>query len=67
MSFSLDPNKVKKLAISKCWSLADLTRKAELSNSTLYKINHGTNKASLRTIGKIARALSVDPSELIKD
>ncbi len=63
----LDVRKMKLLAIGKCWSLAELQRRAGLANGTLYQITNGKNNASGKTIGKIARALSVEPSEIIKE
>lgn len=63
----LDINKMQLLMLRKCWSIADLQRHAGLANTTIYKICDGINNASSRTIGKIARALEVDPAEIVKE
>lgn len=64
---NLDIRKTQLLMLDRCWSMADLTRAAGLANTTLYKIIHGENNASTRTIGKIAKALDVKPSQIIKE
>lgn len=66
MRRELDIDKVELLAIKKCWGVAELQRKAGLANMTLYKIRKGENRASARTIGKLARALGCDPQEILK-
>lgn len=66
MRKELNLDKVELLAIGKCWGLAELQRQAGLAKMTLYKIRKGENKASAQTIGKLARALEVDPMELLK-
>lgn len=62
----LDLEKVELIMLRRCWSRADLTRNAGLANTTVYKLYDGTNNASGRTIGKIAKALEVDVLEIIK-
>ena len=66
MAFALDVQKIERLAMKRCWGMAELQRRAGLANTTLYKIRKGENKASARTIGKLARALDCDPQEILK-
>lgn len=66
MGKELNLDKVELLAMSKCWGLAELQRQAGLAKMTLYKIRKGENKASARTVGKLARALGCDPVEILK-
>lgn len=62
----LDVKKMQIYMLRNCWSVADLQRKAGLANTTIYKIIHGRNNASSATIGKIAKALNVDVTEVIE-
>lgn len=55
------------LAMSRaCMSSADLQKEAEISDVTLCKIRNGTQKPRPATVGRIARALGVDPTEIIE-
>lgn len=67
MSFSKE--KARLIMANKCMSMADVTRKAELANTTLYKImaDHSSIQPSLKTIGRIAKALGVPVQELISE
>lgn len=67
MSFSKE--KARLIMASKCMSMADVTRKAELANTTLYKImaDRSSIQPSLKTIGRIAKALGVPVQELISE
>lgn len=64
---SFDLKKARLIMADRCMSLADVTRAAGLASNTLYKIMHGKSSASMKTIGKLAKALGVPASELIKD
>lgn len=59
--------KMQLLMVGKCWTLAELQRKAGLSNTTLYQLMKGGRQPTTRTIGKIAKALEVDPVKIIKE
>ena len=67
MGKQLDISRVELLAMEKCWGTAELQRRAGLANQTLYKIRKGENRASARTVGKIARALGVKPEEILRE
>lgn len=62
----LDMDKVKELTARKFWVWSDLARKAEITTATLYALQAGRRNASPKTMFKIAAALEVEPSEIIK-
>ncbi len=62
----LDLDKVEILALRRGWGLSTLQKQAGLANKTLFRIRDGLNGASAQTIFKVARALEVDPMELLK-
>ena len=49
-----------------CVSSAELKKEAAISDVTLYKIQKGTQNPRPATIGRIAKALGVDVTELIE-
>lgn len=48
-----------------CFTVEELAVKAEISRISLSRILSGENKATPKTIGKLARALNVDVTEII--
>lgn len=66
MCNELDMEKLELLSMARCWGIAELQRRAGLSGTTVYKIRNGQQKASMKTVGKLAKALEVDPVELLK-
>lgn len=63
----IDIKRLKIALADKCYSLADLSREAKLGTSTLYKILHNKSSMNTRTLGKIAKALDVKATDLLKD
>ena len=62
----LDFAKLDELLFDRCWSLAELSRRAGLSPVTIFKLKNGTNKSPSRlTMAKLAKALEVKPTELM--
>ena len=53
MSYELDIQKTERLAMVKCWGMAELQRPVGLAGTTIYKIKIGQHKASARIVGKI--------------
>lgn len=49
-----------------CMSSANLRKSAGVSDVTLCKIQNGTQEPRPSTLGRIAKALNVDPGELIE-
>lgn len=63
---TINPQKLT-LAMSRaCMSSAELQREAAISDVTLCKIRNGTQKPRPATVGRIARALGIDPTEIIE-
>lgn len=63
---NLDLKKVFLIMARKCMSDKDMLDKAKLSFGTWQQIKSGKCKAKLVTIGKIAKGLSVDVTEIIE-
>lgn len=61
----IDMSKVKDLTFRKLWSWNDLSKQANISNATIYALQAKRRNASVRTVYKIARALDVDPKEIV--
>lgn len=63
----LDVKKVKIIMMKQCVNKTQLAKKADISYGTLsFALNHD-RQLNLDNIGKIAAALDVDPSEIIKE
>lgn len=67
MGFSKE--KTRLVMANKCMSIADVTRRAGLANTTLYKIMavDSNIQPSLKTIGRISKALGVAVQDLITE
>lgn len=63
----VDMQKVKQLADKKALSLTMLAMRADLSPTTIFYVKAGRRNPSKRTVFKLAAALDVDPSEIIKE
>lgn len=61
----LDTEKVKLLMMKQCLSQAELAEHADLGKTTLYRMLEG-KAPQLKSIGKLAAALGVEPQEIIK-
>jgi len=58
--------RLKELRRERVFSLRDLEEKSGVSYNTIWRIEDGRQGAQPRTIRKLAQALGVDPSELLK-
>jgi len=47
-------------------TLEELAEKAGVGRNTIWRLEHGVMGAQPRTIRKLAKALNVDPEELVK-
>lgn len=65
-TYPIDIEKVKLLALDKGWSLTELSIQADISIQTLAGYGRGS-KAFPKTAAKIAKALNVKTSEIIKE
>ena len=64
--FDVDMPKIKRLTYRNLWTWAELSRRANVTTPTLYALQAGRRRASLRTVYKLAAALGVEPREIIK-
>ena len=62
----IDPKKVQLLMARKCLSMKGLSEVSGVTPLTISKVINGRN-ARTDTVGLLAQALSVDPSEIIKE
>lgn len=67
VGINVNMEKVKELTYRNLWTWADLARNAHITQPTIYALQAGRRKASLRTVYKIATALGVEPSEIVKE
>lgn len=63
----IDALKLKSAMIASCLNVADLVRKSGVSQATISGLMYHGRRPNLATIGKIAKALDVPASVLIKD
>lgn len=63
----LDRKKLDIAMAKKCYNLTDLIKKSGVCYSSIVKISGERMTLTTRTLGKLAKALDVDPTELIKD
>ncbi len=61
----VNPTKLKELREARGLSVRGLAREAGISTETVYSVEHGKRQPSMKTLGKIARALEVDPKDLL--
>ena len=58
--------KLKELRETRALSLRELANEAGVGHNTIYRIEHGQRKALPRTVRRLAKALGVEPRELMK-
>ena len=64
---TVDMTKVEKLMTEKYFTWCELALRSGLSYYTMHALKVGRRNASFRTLGKIARALDVDPADIVKN
>jgi transcriptional regulator with XRE-family HTH domain len=62
----IDGEKLRALREARFLSHRDLAKKADVSPTTVLNLEAGRVEAQRRTVRKIARALDVDPAELVE-
>ena len=67
MNMKLDTKKVQLIMMKKLMNKCKLAKKAGLSNCAIYQILNHSKNPNYKTIGKIAAALGVEPSEIVKE
>ena len=59
-------NKLQRLRKQRVMSIADLSAESGVHRNTISRIENGNAEARTSTIRKLAKALGVEPSELVK-
>jgi transcriptional regulator with XRE-family HTH domain len=62
----VDAMKLRELRRRRVLTLEELAEKADVGRNTIWRLEHGVMGAQPRTIRKLAKALSVEPEELVK-
>ena len=66
-SMEVDVERLKELRRERVLSLRELEERSGVSYNTIWRIEDGRQGAHPRTIRRLAEALGVQPSELIKE
>jgi transcriptional regulator with XRE-family HTH domain len=62
----IDVEKLKELREARALSLRELANEAGVGHNTIYRIEHGQGNVLPRTVRRLAKALGVEPRELMK-
>jgi transcriptional regulator with XRE-family HTH domain len=62
----VDVARLRELRRRRVLSLEELAEKADVGRNTIWRLEHGVMGAQPRTIRKLAKALDVEPEELVK-
>jgi transcriptional regulator with XRE-family HTH domain len=62
----VDMEKLKKLRRRRVLTMEELAEKADVGLNTVWRLEHGVMGAQPRTIRKLAKALDVEPEDLVK-
>jgi transcriptional regulator with XRE-family HTH domain len=62
----IDVEKLKELREAQALSLRELANEAGVGHNTIYRIEHGQGNVLPRTVRRLAKALGVEPLELMK-
>jgi transcriptional regulator with XRE-family HTH domain len=63
----VDMAKLRELRRRRVLTLEELAEKAGVGRNTIWRLEHGVMGAQPRTIRKLAKALNVEPEELIRE
>jgi transcriptional regulator with XRE-family HTH domain len=63
----VDGQKLRRLRNQRVWLIGDLARESGVHRNVVSKLENGRGGAYPETIRKLAKALNVDPSELVKE
>jgi transcriptional regulator with XRE-family HTH domain len=63
----VDGQKLRKLRTQRVWLIGDLARESGVHRNVISKLENGKGGAYPETIRKLAKALDVDPTELLGD
>ena len=62
----VDVARLRELRRRKVLTLEELAEKAGVGRNTIWRLEHGVMGAQPRTIRKLAKALNVEPEQLVK-
>jgi transcriptional regulator with XRE-family HTH domain len=62
----VDVARLRELRRRRVLTLEELAEKASVGRNTIWRLEHGVMGAQPRTIRKLAKALDVEPEELVK-
>jgi transcriptional regulator with XRE-family HTH domain len=62
----VDVARLRELRRRRVLTLEELAEKAGVGRNTIWRLEHGVMGAQPRTVRKLARALGVEPEELVK-
>jgi transcriptional regulator with XRE-family HTH domain len=62
----VDVTKLRELRRRRVLTLEELAKKAGVGRNTIWRLEHGVMGAQPRTIRKLAKALDVEPEDLVK-
>jgi transcriptional regulator with XRE-family HTH domain len=62
----VDMARLRELRYRRVLTLEELAERAGVGRNTIWRLEHGVMGAQPRTIRKLARALNVEPEELVK-
>jgi len=63
----VDAVKLRELRRRRVLTLEELAQKANVGRNTIWRLEHGVMGAQPRTIRKLAKALGVEPEELVAE
>ena len=63
----IDVRKLEILEAKRCIMGKEVSKRADISHATYLRIKRGTDKTLPLTVGKIAKALNCDVTELLED
>lgn len=59
--------RLRRLRARRLWSIAELAKRAGVSEGAILRIEHGQGRPTWRTLQRLAAALEVEPAELAPD
>lgn len=63
----IDRRKLDLIMAKQCVNLSETTKKAGLSSALVTRVVNGRYTLTTKTLGKLAKALNVEPQDLIQD
>ena len=64
--YSVNGRRIRGYRLRKMWRQEDLARETGVQTATISRVETGYHRPQLATVSKIAKALGVDPDDLIE-